>query len=93
MNTFTDTIQNAKNYFLIDTFQSSKKWAVNQIFKDEILKNAAHAYIDAQTQFAKMIVNNTVNLSKYSVESVSKILFPQKQEESAAPYKVEPKEE
>jgi hypothetical protein len=42
------------------------------------LNKAAHAYIDAQTQFAKMAVNNTIDMAKYSVESISKVLFPKK---------------
>ncbi len=65
-------------HFYIDSFQSTKKIVTDQIFKDPALNKAAHAYIDAQTQFAKMAVNNTIEVSKYSVESVSKYLFPKK---------------
>ncbi len=65
-------------HFFIDSFQSTKKIVADQIFKDPALNKAAHAYIDAQTQFAKMAVNNTIEVSKYSVESVSKYLFPKK---------------
>lgn len=65
-------------HFYIDSFQSTKKVITDQIFKDPALNKAAHAYIDAQTQFAKMAVNNTIDMAKYSIESVSKVLFPKK---------------
>ncbi len=65
--------------FYIDSFQSTKKIIADQIFKDPALNKAAHAYIDAQTQFAKMAINNTIEVAKYSVESVSKVLFPKKE--------------
>ena len=76
-------------HFYIDSLQSTKKIVTDQIFKDPALNKAAHSYIDAQTQFAKMAVNNTIDMVKYSVETVSKVLFPQKEQASLAPYKVE----
>ncbi len=66
-------------HFYIDSFQNTKKVVADQIFKDAALNKAAHAYIDAQTQFAKMAVNNTIDMAKYSVETVSKYLFPKKE--------------
>lgn len=71
------------SHFYIDSFQTTKKIITDQIFKDPSLNKAAHAYIDAQTQFAKMAVNNTIDMTKYSVESVSKVLFPKKAEASS----------
>lgn len=65
-------------HFYIDSFQTTKKIISDQVFKDPALNKAAHAYIDAQTQFAKMAVNNTIDMAKYSVDSVSKVLFPKK---------------
>jgi hypothetical protein len=65
-------------HFFIESFQSTKKLVTDQVFKDPALNKAAHAYIDAQTQFAKMAVNNTIDMAKYSVESISKVLFPKK---------------
>lgn len=64
--------------FYIESFQNTKKIVSDQIFKDPALKKAAHAYIDAQTQFAKMAINNTIDMAKYSVDSISKYLFPKK---------------
>ena len=63
--------------FFIDTFQETKRVVTNQIFKDPTLNKAANDYINAQTAFAKMLAHNTVDLTKYSVESISKVLFPQ----------------
>jgi hypothetical protein len=75
--------------FYIESFQNTKKVVANQIFKDATLNKAAHAYIDAQTKFALMLADNTVALAKYSVDSVSKMLFPQKEQAATAPYKVD----
>jgi hypothetical protein len=75
--------------FYIESFQNTKKIVTNHIFKDTTLNKAAHAYIDAQTKFALMLADNTIELAKYSVESASKVLFPQKEQASRAPYKVE----
>lgn len=66
-------------HFFIDTFQGTKKIVTDQIFKDPALNKAAHAYIEAQTQFAKMAVNNTIDMAKYSVESISNVWFPKKE--------------
>ena len=68
--------------FYIDSFQSTKRMLTNQVFKDPTLNKAAHNYIDAQTAFAKMLTANTVDMAKYSVESISKVLFPKKEEKA-----------
>jgi hypothetical protein len=90
-NTYTNTQGGVmfSPHFYIESFQNTKKIVTDQIFKDPALNKAAHAYIDAQTQFAKMAINNTIDMAKYSVDSVSKVLFPQKEQASKAPYKVE----
>jgi hypothetical protein len=66
-------------HFIIDTFQSTKKVITNQIFTDKTLNKAANDYIDAQTAFAKMLVNNTIDMTKYSVDTVSSYWFPKKE--------------
>lgn len=75
--------------FFIETFQNTKKVVTNAVFHDKTLNKAAHAYIDAQTAFAKVLVNNTIEMTRYSVESVSSVLFPKKGQTTEAPYKVE----
>lgn len=64
--------------FFIESFQGTKKAVTNAVFQDKTLNKAAHAYIDAQTAFAKVLVSNTVEMTRYSVESVSSVLFPKK---------------
>ena len=90
-NTYTNTQGEVmfSPHFYIESFQNTKKLVADQIFKDPALNKAAHTYIDSQTQFAKMAVTNTINMAKYSADSVSKVLFPQKEQASKAPYKVE----
>jgi len=63
--------------FFIDSFQDTKRIVTNQVFKDPTLNKAANDYITAQTVFAKMLLNNTIDVTKYSVDSISKVLFPQ----------------
>ena len=70
--------------FFIDTFQDTKRIVTNQIFKDPTLNKAANDYITAQTAFAKMLAHNAIDLTKYSVESISKVLFPKDQEVTKA---------
>ena len=65
--------------FFIDTFQGTKKAVTNTVFKDATLNKAAHAYIDAQTAFAKVLASNTIEMTRYSVDSISKVLFPKKE--------------
>lgn len=65
--------------FFIETFQGTKKAITNEVFKDPTLNKAAHAYIDAQTAFAKVLVNNAIEMTRYSVDSLSTVLFPKKE--------------
>ncbi len=70
--------------FFIDTFQDTKRVVTNKIITDPTLNKAAHNYIDAQTVFAKMLTNNAIDVAKYSVDSISKFLFPQTTEVTKA---------
>ncbi len=84
-NTYTNT-QGGVMFspdFYIDSFQNTKKVVTNAIFKDQTLNKAAHAYIDAQTAFAKVLTNNTIEMTRYSVDRVSAVLFPKKAEASS----------
>jgi len=70
--------------FFIDVFQETKRIVTDQVVKDPTLNKAANDYITAQTAFAKMLINNAIDLSKYSVESIGKVLFPQSVEVNKA---------
>jgi hypothetical protein len=65
--------------FYIDLLQSTKRTMTNQVYKDETLNKAANDFISAQTAFAKMLLNNTLTLTQYSVESISKVFYPQEE--------------
>ena len=60
----------------IDAFQQIKKNLTDRIIKDPILNKSAHNFINSQTQFAKMLINNSTEISKYYVDSQTKSLFP-----------------
>ena len=57
----------AMNYF-----QSAKKSMTDKIIKDPELNEMAHKYIDAQTQFANMLLDNTECMMKYSFDKMAK---------------------
>lgn len=75
--------------FFIDAFQSTKQTVFNKIVTDKELQKVAGDYLAAQTQFAKMMVYNTITVAKYSVDSITKCWFPKEEEKVVAPYKVE----
>ena len=68
--------------FYIEMFQSSKRTATNQVFKDERLNKIANDFIDAQTVFAKMLAKNTIEMLAYSVDSVSKVMYPHSEDQT-----------
>lgn len=71
--------------FFIDTIQTTKRTVFNRIITDPELRKVSDRYIDNQTEFAKMIIANAIDLAKFSLDK----LYPRKKETVAAPYKVE----
>lgn len=70
--------------FYIDAFQNTKKLMTDKVITDKTLNKAAHAYIDAQTSFAKVLVNNSLDIAKVITENVSdKVLHKAKSEKAA----------
>jgi hypothetical protein len=67
----------------IDAFQTTKRGLTDKIITDPTLNKAAHEYIDAQTQFAKMLAHNFTDIAKYSMDSFASKWFPKKEEEVA----------
>lgn len=52
--------------FYIEQFQHTKQLVGDQILKDQPeLKECANNYIEAQTRFAEMLVDNTIATYKY----------------------------
>ena len=68
--------------FYIELFQSSKRMATNQIFKDERMNKVANNFIDAQTVFAKMLAKNTIEMLSYAADSISKTIYPHSEDET-----------
>lgn len=57
---------------VMNYFQSAKKSMTDKIIKDPELNEMAHKYIDAQTQFANMLLDNTECMMKYSFDKMAK---------------------
>ena len=68
--------------FYIEMFQTSKRMATNQVFKDERLNKVANDFIDAQTVFAKMMAKNTIEMLSYTVDSMSKTIYSHSEDET-----------
>ena len=62
--------------FYIDQFQATKKIVADQIFKDQPeLQEVAVKFVDAQTAFAKMLVDNTVTVNKFFWDKVTSLSY------------------
>ena len=61
---------------VIDAVQNMKRMVVNQFITDEVIRTAAHNYIDSQTEFAKMLVKNTFDLTANTFGKCG-TMFPQ----------------
>ena len=71
--------------FFIDTIQNAKKSVFNRIIADPELSAVSDRFINTQSDFAKMLVANTIDLAKYSLDK----FCPKNKETAEAPYKVE----
>jgi hypothetical protein len=75
--------------FFIDTIQSTKRGVFKQIVKDPELQRVADRYLDAQTEFANMLVKNTIDVARYSFDQFTNCVWSKKEQASQAPYKVD----
>ena len=57
---------------VMNYFQSMKKNMVDKVIKEPELNEMAHKYIDAQTQFANMLFDNSECMMKYSFDKMAK---------------------
>jgi hypothetical protein len=64
--------------FYIDSFQNLKHSFTNKVITDPTLNKAANDFIDAQTAWAKMVVDNTTTITKYYFDKQSDIMYPKK---------------
>lgn len=58
--------------FYIDSFQSIKHDFTNKVITDPVLNKAANDFIDAQSAWAKMVVNNSTTVTKYCFDKLAK---------------------
>ena len=63
----------------IEAFQETKRGLTDKIITDPTLNKAAHDYINAQTEFAKMLAHNFTDITKYSMDSISNKWFPKEE--------------
>jgi hypothetical protein len=75
--------------FFIDTIQTTKRGVFKQIVKDPELQRVADRYLDAQTEFANMMVKNTIDVARYSLDQFTNCVWSKKEQASQAPYKVD----
>ena len=55
----------------IDTVQGSKKYFVSTFVTDEKLRKPLNAFVDAQTAFTKQIVKSFVDVSKHITDEAT----------------------
>lgn len=58
--------------FMIDTLQKTKGYATDKVITDPQLNALAHNFMNAQSAFAKMLINNTTELTKISTDNFTK---------------------
>jgi hypothetical protein len=64
--------------FYIDSFQSLKHDFTNKVITDPVLNKAANDFIDAQSAWAKMVVNNSTTVTKYLFDKQAEVMYPKK---------------
>lgn len=76
--------------FFIAAIQGLKKNIITQVVQDKKLAEVANRYVDTQTEFANMLVQNTIDVARYSYDKLSDCwVVPKNDNASKAPYKVE----
>ena len=58
--------------FLVNYIQSAKKSFTNNVITDPELKAMSHKYVDVQTEFAMMLIDNTEGMFKYCFDRMAK---------------------
>jgi hypothetical protein len=56
----------------INYVQSAKKSMTDRVIQDPELNAMAHKYIEAQTQFANMLIDNSERMMKYTFNTMTK---------------------
>ena len=64
--------------FYIDSFQSLKHDFTNKVITDPTLNKVANDFIDAQSAWAKMVVNNSTTVTKYLFDKQTEVMYTKK---------------
>lgn len=72
--------------FYIELLQTTKKSLTDKLITDPVVNKACHSFMDAQLALGKTMTNNLVELTEYSVKSMTKAFYPKTVE--ATPKKV-----
>ena len=64
--------------YYIDSFQSLKRSLTNKVITDPTLNKAANSFIDAQTAWAKMVADNSIDLTKHYFDQLAKVNYTKK---------------
>ena len=75
-HTTQEIIMNPSYY--IDSFQSLKRSLTNKVITDPTLNKAANSFIDAQTAWAKMVAENSIELTTHFFDQLAKTTCPKK---------------
>ena len=61
--------------YFIDSFQSLKRSLTNKVITDPTLNKAANSFIDAQSIWAKMATENSINLTKHYFDQLATVTY------------------
>ena len=64
--------------YYIDSFQNLKRSLTNKVITDETLNKADNSFIDAQGTWAKMVAENSINLTKHFFDELAKTTYTKK---------------
>jgi len=64
--------------FYINSFQSLKHDFTNKVITDPTLNKVANDFIDAQSAWAKMVVNNSTTVTKYLFDKQTEVMHSKK---------------
>jgi hypothetical protein len=64
--------------YFIDSFQSLKRSLTNKVITDPTLNKAANSFIDAQSIWAKMVADNSINLTKHCFDQLAEVSYTKK---------------
>ena len=64
--------------YYIESFQSLKRSLTNKVITEPVLNKAANSFIDAQTAWAKMVAENSLDLTKHYFDQLARVTSTKK---------------